>query len=147
LRSFIQEGDVLESVDDQSTAGLTSTQASSVMSSRASNTTRALVFVRNVDESSNTTVKQAFEGVKVIVYAPPGDLGLTVESDTKNGQLIVHSVKPFSPLHGKIREEDVLEYVDGESISDLTATQALSLISSRASNPLRSLAFKRNTEV
>jgi hypothetical protein len=147
LRSFIQEGDVLESVDGQSTTGLTSTQTSSVISSRANNTTRTLVFVRNVDESSNPTVEQSFEVVKVIVYAPPGELGLAFESDTENGQLIVHSVKTVSLLHGKIQEGDVLEYVDGESTSDLTATQALSLISSRASNPLRSLAFKRNTEV
>jgi hypothetical protein len=143
LRGFIQEGDVLESVDGESTAGLTSSQASRLISSRESNNTRALVFVRDVEESSNPTVEQPFEGVHVIVYAPPGELGLTFYSDTQNGQLLVHSVKPSSPLYSKIQEGDVLNCVDGEPTSDLTATQAVGLISSKASNSFRSLAFNR----
>jgi len=146
LRSFIQEGDVLESVDDESTAGLTSTQALSLISSRAINSSRTLVFVRDVDESSNPTVEQSFEGDKVIVYAPPGELGLAFDSEAKSRKLIVTIVKPFSPLYGKIQEGDELKYVDGESVVNLTATQAFGLISSRATNSLCPLAFNRNAK-
>jgi hypothetical protein len=93
LHSFIQEGDVLESVDGESIAGLTSTQALSIISSGVNSTTHVLVFVRNVDESSNPMVEQSIEGVKVIVYAPPGELGLAIIGDTKNGHLVVRRVK------------------------------------------------------
>jgi len=146
LRGFIQEGDVLESVDGESTTGLTCSQASSLISSRASNTTRALVFARDFDKSCTVTAEESFEGATVIVYAPPGELGLTFDSGTKNGQVIVSCVKACSPLYSKIQEGDVLKCVDGISTAELTATKALGLISSRASNSLRSLAFHRNAE-
>lgn len=146
LRSFIQEGDVLESVDGESIAGLTSTQVSSLISSGANSSTRVLVFVRNCDGSSNPMEEQSIEGVKVIVYAPPGELGLTIISDINNGNLRVRSVKPFSPLYGKVQEGDIIISVDGEPTEELTATQVLSLISSRSSNPLRAIAFDRNIE-
>jgi len=146
LRGFIQEGDVLESLDGEYTAGLTCSQASSLISSRAGNTTRALVFTRDVDKSCNVTAEESFEGATVIVYAPPGELGLTFDSGTKNGQVIVRCVKACSPLYSKIQEGDVLKCVDGISTAELTATKALGLISSRASNSLRSLAFHRNAE-
>jgi hypothetical protein len=146
LRSYIQEGDVLESVDGESIAGLTSTQVSSLISSGANSSTRVLVFVRNCDGSSNPMVEQSIEGVKVIVYAPPGELGLTIIGDTINGNLIVRSVKSFSPFYGKIQEGDVIISVDGEPTAELTATQVLSLITSRASNALRAIAFERNIE-
>jgi len=146
LRSFIQEGDVLESVDGESIAGLTSTQVSSLISSGANSSTRVLVFVRNCDGSSNPMEEQSIEGVKVIVYAPPGELGLTIISDIINGNLRVRSVKPFSPLYGKVQEGDIIISVDGEPTEELTATQVLSLISSRSSNPLRAIAFDRNIE-
>jgi hypothetical protein len=147
LHGFIQEEDVLESVDGESTTGLTSSQASRLISSRGSNTTRALAFVRDVEESSNPMVGQSMEGVKVIVYAPPGELGLTFINDAKNGHILVRRVNSFSPLYGKIQEGDVIKYVDGDPTEELTATQVFSLISSRASNPFRALAFDRNTEV
>jgi hypothetical protein len=147
LRSFIQEGDVLDSVDGEFIAGLTSMQALSLIRSGANSTTRVLVFVRNFDESSNPMVEQSIEGVKVIVYAPPGELGLTFIDDAKNGHLLVRRVKSFSPLYGKIQEGDAIKYVDSDPTEELTATQVLSLISSRASNPFRALAFDRNTEV
>ncbi len=146
LRSFIQEGDTLESINGESIAGLTLTQVSSLISSGANSSTRVLVFVRNYDGSSNPMVEQSIEGVKVLVYAPPGELGLTIIGDTINGNLIVRSVKSFSPFYGKIQEGDVIISVDGEPTAELTATQVLSLITSRASNPLRAIAFERNIE-
>jgi C-terminal processing protease CtpA/Prc len=146
LCSFIQEGDVLESVDGESIAGLNTTQVSSLISSGANSSTRVLVFVRNRDESSNPMVEQSSERVKVIVYAPPGELGLTIIGDTINGNLIVRSVKSFSPLYGKIQEGDVIISVDGEPTEELTATQVLSLINSWSSNPLHAIAFDRNIE-
>jgi hypothetical protein len=146
LRSFIQEGDVLESINGESIAGLTSTQVSSLISSGANSSTRVLVFVRNYDGSSNPMVEQSIEGVKVLVYAPPGELGLTIIGDTINGNLIVRSIKSFSPLYGKIQEGDVIISVEGEPTKELTAPQVFGLITSRASNPLRALVFDRNKE-
>jgi hypothetical protein len=74
---------VLKTADGESTASLTASQAWSRISSRVKNSTRALVFVRKVDKSSNSMVEQSFEEVKVVVYAPPGELGLTFDDDTK----------------------------------------------------------------
>ncbi len=104
LRNFIQEGDVLESVDGEFTAGLTSTKTFSLISCRASNTSRALVFVRNVDERSNSIIEQSCGAVKVIVYAPPGKLGLSIIGDSKNGYVTMQSVESCSPLFSKIHE-------------------------------------------
>jgi hypothetical protein len=60
-------------------------------------------------------------------------------------------VQSIESLHSKIREGDVLKYVDGDTVADCTSTQVLSVISSgissRASNPMRYLEFDRDEEL
>ena len=76
------------------------------------------------------------------VSAPPGLLGLILESSSIDGRSIVNSVKPFSPLADQVQVGDRLVLVDNEDVSLMTASKVSQLIASKQ-NETRILTFKR----
>ena len=78
------------------------------------------------------------------VVAPPGLLGLILESSTVHGRPTVNSVKPFSVLANRVFVSDCLISVDGTDVSTMTANKVSQLIASRQ-NEMRTLTFKRQT--
>ncbi len=76
------------------------------------------------------------------VSAPPGLLGLILESSIVDGRSIVNSVKPFSALADQVMVGDRLVLVDNEDVSILTASKVSQLIASKQKET-RILTFKR----
>ena len=62
-----------------------------------------------------------------------------------NGPPVVHDIADSSPLVGKLLEGDKLIAVDGEDVSDMTATDVSALIGSKATNRHRYLRVIRST--
>ena len=67
---------------------------------------------------------------QIIVVAPPGKLGIIV--DTSSEGPIVHSVKNKSPLHGLIFVGDLIVYLDDEDTTDWTAQYLTKLVAKRS---------------
>lgn len=76
------------------------------------------------------------------IVAPPGLLGLILESSSVHGRPIVNSIKPSSKLANRVSVGDHLVSVDNEDVSSMTANKVSQLIASKQ-NEMRNLTFKR----
>jgi len=81
---------------------------------------------------------------RLVVMAPEGKLGIVV--DNKTGEMpIVHAIKETSVLHGEVQVGDLLVSVDEVDCRGMSAMQVSRLISSRMTNPERSLVLLRGS--
>jgi len=78
------------------------------------------------------------------VTAPPGKLGLSIDTPPNCGAPIVHAVKDMSCLSGKVNPGDHLIAVDDEDVRYCTAIQVSKMLS-RRSGEYRTLTFIRTT--
>lgn len=78
------------------------------------------------------------------IAAPPGLLGLILESGNVDGRPIVNSIKPFSALANRVRVGDHLVSVDNEDVSTMTASKVSQLIASKQ-HKVRILTFRSRT--
>jgi hypothetical protein len=76
------------------------------------------------------------------VTAPPGLLGLILESSNLDGRPTVNSIKPFSALANQVQVSDRLVLVDKEDVSTMTASKVSQLIASKQ-HKARTLTFRR----
>jgi hypothetical protein len=77
------------------------------------------------------------------VLAPPGLLGLVIESDNDGGFPIVHSIKKDSVLFGVVKEGDCVLSIDGQDVSSMNAGAASMLIASKKNQDVRTFVFSR----
>jgi hypothetical protein len=80
--------------------------------------------------------------VEISIVAPPGILGLILETSTSDGRPMVNSIKPSSCLTDLVLVGDRLISVDDENVSGMTASSVSRLIASRLDKS-RILVFKR----
>ena len=100
--------------------------------------------------SVNDIVSTTVEGIgdsfiperEYSISAPPGLLGLILESNNIDGRPIVNSIKPFSALVNRVFVGDRLVSVDNEDVSTMTASTVSQLIASKQ-HQTRNLIFKR----
>jgi len=77
------------------------------------------------------------------VDAPAGKLGVVIDTPS-GGVPVVHAIKDSSVLAGSVKVGDRLISVDDEDTTALTAMQVSKLISSKSSQPARTLVFMRS---
>jgi len=82
---------------------------------------------------------------RVEVEAPPGMLGLVLESDSE-GFVTVCDVKERSPLADRIIFGDKLVAVDDVDVTVMPVGSVMHLIASRQANPVRKLTFNRRSK-
>ena len=81
-------------------------------------------------------------GTVIKVDAPPGMLGIVL--DSPNGDVPkVYAIKGTSPLHGKVRVDDLLLRVDEVDCRGMTTHQVSALLNARGGNPARRLVLLR----
>ncbi len=80
---------------------------------------------------------------KIIVFAPPGNLGVVIGTPKPAGQPTVHGIKEDSALYEQIQIGDRLISVDGQNTVGKDALFVSKLIGSKAMNPRRVLVFLR----
>lgn len=79
------------------------------------------------------------------LIAPPGMLGIIVESPDQSGPK-VHGIKVTSPFYGQVSMGDKLIAVDGEDTTNMSAIRASKLISYKSSQKVRRLLFKKRDQ-
>jgi hypothetical protein len=77
------------------------------------------------------------------VLAPPGLLGLVLQSSLEDGRPAVHSIKPRSVLADVVRVGDRLVSVDGEDVTIMRASDVSQLIAEKKNHEVRRLVFSR----
>jgi hypothetical protein len=83
--------------------------------------------------------------IEVNIVAPPGVLGLILETSTSDGRPMVNSIKPSSCLTDLVLVGDRLISVDNENVSGMNASSVSRLIASRLDKS-RVLVFKRRLQ-
>mmetsp|Transcript_36865 Transcript_36865/g.77827 ORF Transcript_36865/g.77827 Transcript_36865/m.77827 type:complete len:979 (-) Transcript_36865:324-3260(-) len=79
---------------------------------------------------------------RLTVVAPSGKLGIVL--DNPNGDLpIIWAIKETSALHGQVRVGDLLLSVDGVDCRGMSTHRVSSFLSSRSTNPIRTLVLAR----
>jgi len=94
------------------------------------------------DRDDETLDLQYFAENQFEVDAPPGMLGLVLES-SGDGTPTVHAIKPSSPLSSQVKVGDRLLAVDGEDVTVLLSSDVSRLISTKRDNPIRRFLFTR----
>lgn len=79
----------------------------------------------------------------VHIFAPPGKLGIALDTPDNSGAPIVHYVKEVSPIHGKILAGDKLIAIDDEDVSYLTAVKISKILNRKSNNITRKLTILR----
>lgn len=77
------------------------------------------------------------------VEAPPGLLGMTLETSALDGTPSVYGIKNTSPLASDVQVGDRLISVDGLDVSEMDATAVSRLIAGKKTNRYRQLVFIR----
>ena len=77
------------------------------------------------------------------LFAPPGKLGIALDTPDNAGAPIVHYVKEVSPIHGKIRAGDYLVAIDDEDVQDLTAVKISKILNRKSHQITRKLTVLR----
>ena len=70
-----------------------------------------------VDLVYSETTPAPANGTRMNILAPPGKLGLVVDSPPDGGLPCVSDVKDYCPIRGKIRLGDRLVEVDSEDVT------------------------------
>lgn len=78
------------------------------------------------------------------VLAPPGVLGLIIESSKNGGYPTVHSIKRNSVLSGVVKEGDRIVSIDEQNVTEMIASDASRLIASKKDQPIRTFVFGRS---
>lgn len=78
------------------------------------------------------------------LIAPPGKLGLVIDTPSGSATPVVHAVKDTCPLRGSLRVDDALVAVDGVDVRDYSAAEVSRLIG-RNSDRARRLTLVRTT--
>jgi hypothetical protein len=81
------------------------------------------------------------------VFAPPGKLGVVIDTPITNGAPIIHAVKDNSVIYGRVQVGDKLVAVDDEDVRTMTAVKVSKLISRKSANPSRKLTIVRTTMI
>lgn len=81
--------------------------------------------------------------VVIEVEAPPGKLGISIDTPEDGSDPIIHDVKEFSSIADQMEVGDRLIAIDGEDVRYCTAVKIAKLISKKASNPVRILTVVR----
>jgi len=101
-------------------------------------------FRQNLDQSERSTAFDAPENTKrkyLEVYAPPGQLGITV--DDSQGAPIIFAVSEMSSIAKEVFEGDRLIAVDNEDVKKLNSMEVSALIAKKRANPKRKLSIVR----
>lgn len=77
------------------------------------------------------------------VFAPPGKLGIALDTPNCSGAPVVHYVKEVSPIHGKIMAGDKLVAIDDEDVSYQTAIKISKILNRKSSQVTRKLTVLR----
>mmetsp|Transcript_7328 Transcript_7328/g.14576 ORF Transcript_7328/g.14576 Transcript_7328/m.14576 type:complete len:88 (+) Transcript_7328:915-1178(+) len=77
------------------------------------------------------------------VFAPPGKLGIALDTPDNSGAPIVHYVKEISPIHGRVRAGDRLIAIDDEDVSYLTAVKISKILNRKSNQVTRKLTVLR----
>lgn len=96
------------------------------------------VFTVDDDTFSKYDSEEQFE-----IVAPPGLLGLILQSNTEDGRPTVHDVKPTSMLADVVRVGDHLISVDGQDVQLMRASDVSHLIAEKKDQDMRLLVFSR----
>jgi len=95
-------------------------------------------FTVDDDTFSKYDSEEQFE-----VVAPPGLLGLILQSNAEDGRPTVNNVKPTSMLADVVKLGDHLISVDGEDVTLMRASDVSHLISQKKDQDMRLLVFSR----
>ena len=83
--------------------------------------------------------------MSIIVVAPPGKLGVVIDSPEDGGP-VVHAIKEGSVLTNKLLVGDRLVAVDEEDVRAMSAIKVSKLISRKALNAARKLTIIRTVQ-
>lgn len=98
----------------------------------------------DTDDASFFDQSSANVNIEVLhVFAPPGKLGIALDTPDNSGAPIVHYVKEVSPIHGKIHTGDRLIAIDDEDVSYLTAIKISKILNRKSNQVTRKLTVLR----
>ena len=80
----------------------------------------------------------------LVIEAPPGWLGVVIDTPEDMGPPIVYEIMENSPIASQIRLGDQLISVDEVDVDRMTASQVSRIIADRSNNPLRRLCVVRH---
>ncbi|KAL3908046.1 MAG: hypothetical protein SGILL_008633 [Bacillariaceae sp.] len=81
------------------------------------------------------------------VFAPPGKLGVVIDTPDDGSPPLIHAVKENSVIYGRVQVGDKLVAVDDEDVRTMTAVKVSKLISRKSANPSRKLTIVRTTTI
>ena len=81
----------------------------------------------------------------IYVTAPPGNLGVVIDTPSRDTPPIVHAVKAGSVLENEVFPGDKLLAVDDVDVSTMSAVRVSKLISRKSENGTRKLTLMRET--
>jgi hypothetical protein len=96
---------------------------------------------------SADTDPAAFTEEHYEVLAPPGVLGLIIESSKSGGYPTVHSIKRNSVLAGVVKQGDRIVSIDDQEVGHMIASDASRLIAAKKDQPVRTFVFGRMTAI
>jgi hypothetical protein len=95
-----------------------------------------------VDNDDDTLEEQYFASDRFVVDAPPGMLGLVLETSPE-GMPTVHAIREDSALANEVHLGDRLMSVDGLEVTGMLASDVSRLIATKRDNDVRKLSFTR----
>jgi len=140
-------GDKVLAVDDEDVRGMTAINVSKLLGSKSGQESRKISIKRVVDISAGggvevtpndttpapTTSSGGFDintpGEIFEIIAPPGKLGIVVDSPPEGGCAFVSDIKQECPIKTRIKLGDKLIKVDDEDVSTLKAVHVSSKLS------------------
>jgi len=81
--------------------------------------------------------------VTIYVIAPPGKLGVIVDTAPEGGSPFVCEIKETSPLRGEIRLEDKIVAVDNEDVQRMDAVEVSRILARKSRQPERKITVVR----
>jgi len=81
----------------------------------------------------------------IYVDAPPGKLGVVIDTPNTDGAPVVHAIKDSSVLATLLRVNDKLVALDDEDVTNMTAINVSKMIARKQHNEVRKLTIIRST--
>ena len=88
----------------------------------------------------------ALSGDRLEIIAPPGKLGVVVDSPVTPGPAYVSNIKDDCPIRGEIKLGDRILAVDDEDVSKLKAIHVSMLLGSKSNNKERKITVLRDPD-
>ena len=153
LFNSVEVGDELIGIDEIDTRAISAQQSVGALKARSQNPVRKLTFLRIIPTAAELAAAAAGEskydegdmgsdGGYVIAFAPTGPLGFSLESPD-NSSMVVHSIKPTSPLVDQVKMGDKLIGVDDVDVRNLSPNRIVNLLATRKTNMWRKLTLLR----